>query len=179
MHDGIFSFRSLVSVYYLHPPDERAIFQHNDLLCNGACFVTEGCIKYGGPKRKRSERRLQKRPYPIGLCHVAQTNPNLSKHILGQMNWNESSGIDQVRVFFFQHEPDVSVKLLIKRCNQVYNSSDHVLIYLRVVFKFACPSVRCTLMTYNFNCLVLMRLSTLKMRRFKSCDMIQRILQAK
>ena len=33
---------SLVGAYYLHPPDARAIFLHNDLLCNGTCSVTGG-----------------------------------------------------------------------------------------------------------------------------------------
>ena len=55
---------SLVGAYYLHPPDARAIFLHNDLLCNGACSVTGGCITYwgggGGHKRKRSNFRYTK-----------------------------------------------------------------------------------------------------------------------
>ena len=33
---------SLVGAYYLQPPDARAIFLHNDLLCNGTCSVTGG-----------------------------------------------------------------------------------------------------------------------------------------
>ena len=33
---------SLVNAYYLHPPEARAIFLHNDLLCNDACSVTGG-----------------------------------------------------------------------------------------------------------------------------------------
>ena len=41
---------SLVGAYYLHPPDARAIFLHNNLLCNGTCSVT-GAITY---KRKTS-----------------------------------------------------------------------------------------------------------------------------
>ena len=46
---------SLVGAYYLHPPDARAIFLHNGLLCNGTCSVTGGRITYwGGHKRKRS-----------------------------------------------------------------------------------------------------------------------------
>ena len=32
----------LVGAYYLHPPDARAIFLHNDLLCNDMCSVTGG-----------------------------------------------------------------------------------------------------------------------------------------
>ena len=36
------------------PPDARAIFLHNDLLCNDTCNVTAGCITYWGHKRKRS-----------------------------------------------------------------------------------------------------------------------------
>ena len=39
---------SLVGAYYLHPPDARAIFLHNDLLCNGTCSVTGGRITYWG-----------------------------------------------------------------------------------------------------------------------------------
>ena len=45
----------LVCAYYLQPPDARAIFLHNDLLCNETCSVTGGGITYwGGHKRKRS-----------------------------------------------------------------------------------------------------------------------------
>ena len=44
---GIFSLGappppSLVGAYYLRPPDTRAIFSHNDLLCNGTCSVSGG-----------------------------------------------------------------------------------------------------------------------------------------
>ena len=39
---------SLVGAYYLHPPDARAIFSYNDLLCNGTCSVTGGSITYWG-----------------------------------------------------------------------------------------------------------------------------------
>ena len=49
---------SLVGAYYLQPPDARAIFLHNDLLCNDTCSVTGGSITYwggGGHKRKRSD----------------------------------------------------------------------------------------------------------------------------
>ena len=33
---------SVVGAYYLHPPDARAIFLQDDLLCNGTCSVTGG-----------------------------------------------------------------------------------------------------------------------------------------
>ena len=39
---------SLVGAYYLHPPEARAIFLHDDLLCNGTRSVTEGSITYWG-----------------------------------------------------------------------------------------------------------------------------------
>ena len=39
---------SLVGAYYLHPPDARAIFLLNGLLCNGTCSVTGGRITYWG-----------------------------------------------------------------------------------------------------------------------------------
>ena len=39
---------SLVGAYYLQPPDARAIFLHNDLLCNGTCSVTGGSLTYWG-----------------------------------------------------------------------------------------------------------------------------------
>ena len=39
---------SLVGTYYLKPPDARAIFLHNDLLCNGTCSVTRGGGGGGG-----------------------------------------------------------------------------------------------------------------------------------
>ena len=37
-----------MGAYYLHPPDARTIFLHNDLLCNGTCSVTGGRITYWG-----------------------------------------------------------------------------------------------------------------------------------
>ena len=45
---------SLGGTYYLHPPPKaRAIFLHNDLLCNGMCSVIGGT--YRGLKRKKSQ----------------------------------------------------------------------------------------------------------------------------
>ena len=44
---------SLVGTYYLHPQDARAIFLHQDLLCNGTCSATGGRRTYwGGTNRK-------------------------------------------------------------------------------------------------------------------------------
>ena len=37
-----------MGAYYLQPPDARAIFLHNDLLCNDTCSVTGGSITYWG-----------------------------------------------------------------------------------------------------------------------------------
>ena len=39
---------SLVGAYYLQPQDARAIFLHDDLLCNDTCSVTGGSITYWG-----------------------------------------------------------------------------------------------------------------------------------
>ena len=46
---------SLVGAYYSQPPDARAIFLHNDFLCNDTCSVTGGSITYwgGGHERKK------------------------------------------------------------------------------------------------------------------------------
>ena len=44
---------SLVGAYYLHPPDARAIFLNNDLLCNSTCSVTGGRITYGGAQTEK------------------------------------------------------------------------------------------------------------------------------
>ena len=50
---------SLVGAYYLQPPDPRAIFLHNDLLCNDTCSVTGGSITYwGGTNGKDPENLL-------------------------------------------------------------------------------------------------------------------------
>ena len=52
---------SLVGAYYLHPPDARAIFLHSDLLCNGTCSVTGGCITYWGGtngKDPKNDRKI-------------------------------------------------------------------------------------------------------------------------
>ena len=46
---------SLVGAYYLQPPDARAIFLHNDLLCKDTCSVTGGSITYWGNKKKISQ----------------------------------------------------------------------------------------------------------------------------
>ena len=40
--------RSAVVVYYLIPPDARATFLHNDLLCNDTSFLTVLFITYWG-----------------------------------------------------------------------------------------------------------------------------------
>ena len=50
---GIFSISAppppgLVGTYYLHPPDARAIFLHNDLLCNSTRSVTGGAYRTRG-----------------------------------------------------------------------------------------------------------------------------------
>ena len=39
---------SLVVAYYLHSPDERAIFLSIDLTCKDTCPVTGGWMTYGG-----------------------------------------------------------------------------------------------------------------------------------
>ena len=44
---------SLVGAYYLQPPDARAIFLHNDLLCNDTCSVTGGSIMYWGAQTEK------------------------------------------------------------------------------------------------------------------------------
>ena len=40
-----------MSAYY----DARAIFLHNDLLCNGTCSVTGGALRTGGTNGKDSK----------------------------------------------------------------------------------------------------------------------------
>ena len=62
----IFSFVPQLSGRILSPPphpDARAMFLHNDLLCNDKCSVSGGRIMYwgGGHKRKRSEIHLKKK----------------------------------------------------------------------------------------------------------------------
>ena len=47
---------SLVGAYYLQPPDARAIFLHNDLLCNGTCAVAGGRITYWGGTNGKDPR---------------------------------------------------------------------------------------------------------------------------
>ena len=39
---------SIVGAYYLQPPDARAIFLHDDLLCNDTCSATGGSITNWG-----------------------------------------------------------------------------------------------------------------------------------
>ena len=38
----------LAGAHYLQPPDQRAMFLHNNLVCNGTSSVNGGCIKYWG-----------------------------------------------------------------------------------------------------------------------------------
>ena len=49
---------SLVGAYYLQPPDARAIFLHNDSLCNDTCSVTGGSITYWGGTNGKDPRFL-------------------------------------------------------------------------------------------------------------------------
>ena len=44
---------SLVGIYYLHPPDARAIFLYNDLLCNGKCSVIGVAKRTGGAQTEK------------------------------------------------------------------------------------------------------------------------------
>ena len=72
---------SLVGAYYLQPPDARAIFLNNDLLCNDTCSVTGGSITYwgGGANGKDPEKAL------IGLFKIRIfpfVPPQLSGRIL-------------------------------------------------------------------------------------------------
>ena len=57
---------SLVGAYYLQPPDARAIFLHNDLLCNDTCSVTGGSITYWGAETEKIPNILTNQTYLIG-----------------------------------------------------------------------------------------------------------------
>ena len=52
---GSFPFvpASLEGACYLRPPDTRAIFLHNNLLCNGTCSVSGGRITYLGAQTEK------------------------------------------------------------------------------------------------------------------------------
>ena len=67
LNHGIFSVcapPSLVGAYYLQPPDARAIFLHDDLLCNGTCSVTGGSItNWGGGTNGKDPYHV------ITVCH--------------------------------------------------------------------------------------------------------------
>ena len=64
---------SLVGAYYLHPPDPRAIFLNNDLLCNGSCSVTGGRITYwGGTKGKDPQNYCQVGQYKSIFCPLKE-----------------------------------------------------------------------------------------------------------
>ena len=56
-----------MGAYYLHPPDARAIYLHNDLLCNGTCFATGGRITYwGGGAQTEKIQNMQSVPVYMG-----------------------------------------------------------------------------------------------------------------
>ena len=50
-----------MGAYYLQPPDARAIFLHNDLLCNDTCSVTGGSITYWGGTNGKDPKILSKK----------------------------------------------------------------------------------------------------------------------
>ena len=62
---------SLVRAYYLQPPDARAIFLHNDLLCNDTCSVTGGSITYWGGTNGKDPNFIYSKGFPVfnhNLC---------------------------------------------------------------------------------------------------------------
>ena len=71
-----------MAAYYLHPPDARAIFLYNDLLCKGTCSVTGVHITYWGGgggvyKRKRPKKMINRRgksPFPIRIVNRVPKN---------------------------------------------------------------------------------------------------------
>ena len=73
-----------MGAYYLQPPDARAIFLHNDLLCNDTCSVNGGSITYWGgtngkgPGNLRISRitNFKNRSFISGQG-VVQIDPNL------------------------------------------------------------------------------------------------------
>ena len=48
-------------------PDERAIFLHDDLLCNGTCSVTGGSITYWGGAQTDKIPNLISNKFGLGL----------------------------------------------------------------------------------------------------------------
>ena len=48
-----------MGAYYLHPPDSRAIFLHNELLCNDTCFVNGGAKRTGGKGANGKDPKFQ------------------------------------------------------------------------------------------------------------------------
>ena len=66
---------SLVSAYYLHL-QTRAIFLHDDLICNGTCAVTGGSITYwgGGTNGKDSN-------FEMGATFFLGTSENFQQYL--------------------------------------------------------------------------------------------------
>ena len=80
-----------MGAYYLQPPDARAIFLHNDLLCNDTCSVTGGSITYwGGGGGAQTEKIQQFVSFhcdhilstSLNLFHRLVVNSSINDHIL-------------------------------------------------------------------------------------------------
>ena len=74
---------SLVGAYYLQPPDARAIFLHNDLLCNDTCSVTGGG---GGGERNVLGGGAQLEKIP--LYHVCVLDQSSKKQACASLGMN-------------------------------------------------------------------------------------------
>ena len=87
---------SLVSAYYLQPTDARAIFLHNELLCNDTCSVTRGSITYWWGTNGKDPKMLQSeqascsvsRLFPGHYTSLSNSNPPPQKKYSSSLWYN-------------------------------------------------------------------------------------------
>ena len=92
---------SLVGAYYLQPPDARAIFLHNDLLCNDTCSVTGGSITYWGGGTNGKDPN----------CQVIST---YGGNEVDNLLFHKSKGLISIHVVNFTHDiPTESIMLIV------------------------------------------------------------------
>ena len=83
-----------MGAYRLQPPDARAIFLHNDLLCNDTCSVTGGehNLLGGGAQTERSKGRIPSFRLAGGPVKTSNLVTDLGVVVNTSLTWSEHLG---------------------------------------------------------------------------------------